>query len=214
MAKSLSITVDVRQIDTLAADIQKARPDQLASQLIPAINQQVESAYELTRKQITRSTTLTDPYVQRKMQVTKATRNNPNAEIVAFGSKSFLTSLSHYNVEQKKEKVKNPARRDLKGNAALGIPVGMKAAGKYVEVTPGRRKLMPGAFSIPGKNDNDGNPIVFIRKKYTDAVKALSGPSVYQLFRAAASDQQDQIADDFENAVTRAAQEALEKVFE
>lgn len=227
MAQStFSIKVDTSQLEALVEGLGEVTPEALGQRLVEVTNEQIESAYDLSRKRMLSGINLTDGYVKRKMAVTQATANKPVAEIIAYGGREYLTSLSHYGAMQlakdvtwSNERIASmgktfgqwPGWVRRKGNAALGIPVNKKAAGRSVEVVRGSRKKIGPAFAIPGKRDNEGNPIVF-RRNGADKVEALTGPSVYQLFRVAATALEEQIGDDYQTAITDAAEAELKKV--
>lgn len=221
---AFSIKFDVGPLTALADKLSALTPERLGGYLVAAINDTADSAYELGRKRILNGINLTDDYVQRKMRVDHATEQKPTATITAFGGRGFLTGLSHYGAMQRHRDV-NWSNADIvtggftfgpwpgwtrrKGNAPLGIPVDRKASGRSVEVVKGRRKVIGPAFAIPGKKDADGNPVVFTRDRGTRTVKALSGPSVYQLFRVAAVDIRDQVGNELEQAVIDVAERRL-----
>lgn len=223
---TFSITIDVDPLTQLADRLANLTPEQMNRLIVDAINDQIDSAYDLSLRTIQRGINLTDEYVQRKMQVEHATDRKPSASIVAFGGRGNITSLSHYGAMQLTESVNwSNARIEAAGkkfgpwpgwtrrtgNSALGIAVDTKAAGRSVEVVKGSRKKIGPAFAIPGKTDADGNPVVFRRKKGSDSIEALTGPSVYQLFRTAAEQIEDQVADDLEQAVIDMAERKLQE---
>ena len=74
----------------------------------------------------------------------------------------------------------------------------------------GTRKLLPHAFTMPGKLDSEGNPLVFVRGR-NGKVRVPTGPSVYQLFRIAADSIQGAVYADFGERVAAAVQLAFEK---
>ncbi|MGH7461959.1 MAG: hypothetical protein ACREMA_13170, partial [Longimicrobiales bacterium] len=102
------------------------------------------------------------------------------------------------------------------GNEALGIPVGMKQNGISVEVTRGGRKPITSvqSFFIRGRS---GNMLVMTRKPGTTGkkrgdLKALYGPSVYQLFRAALDDTfLTNVADNLSKSVVTLTVDELKK---
>ena len=225
---TFSVKFDTSALVQLGENLADITPKELGARLVETTNQQIESAYDLSRKRMLSGINLTDQYVQRKMAVTQATANKPTAEIVAYGGKDYLTSLSHYGAVQlakdvnwSNEKIASMGKKfgqwpgwvRRSGNAPLGIPVNKKAAGRSVEVVKGSRKKIGPAFASPGKTDKDGNLIVF-RRNAGDKVEALSGPSVYQLFRVAATALEEQIAEDYQAAITDAAERELKKVLE
>lgn len=219
-----SITIDIDPLTALADRLAGLSAEQVGKIVVGAINQTADSAYELGRKTILQGINLTDSYVQRRMQVEHATEQKPTAAIVAFGGRGNLTSLSHYGAMQLTESVNWsneriqaaghkfgpwPGWTRRTGNSAIGIAEGSKAAGRSVEVVTGRRKKMGPAFAIPGKTDNDGNLIVFRRKKGSDTIEALTGPSVYQLFRVAAGQIEDRVSDDLAQSVIDVAERSF-----
>lgn len=225
MAKLFAFKLDVNDVEDLADDLDRLTPEELAAATVKALNDSIDSAYVLSRNAMLKSINLSDAYVQRKMEVEHATPSKPVATLTAFGGSAFTTSLSHYgalqlttNVRWSNERIlalghkfeKWPGWTRRTGSAALGIPVNEKAAGKSVEVSRGRRKKMGPTFSIPGKKDNEGNPIIF-RRNSADKLEALSGPSVYQLFSSAIPLVYETVADDLEQAVAEAAQQYIQK---
>lgn len=220
---AFSVKIDMDQVTRLATKFAGLTPEKFSQFVIPAINETTDQAYALGRKTMLRGINLTDAYVQRKMKVEHATAQRPVATITAFGGKGYITSLSHYGAMQKDVDVNwsnddilsmgkkfGPWRGWTKrtGNAAVGIAVNKKAAGRSVEVVRGRRKLIKPAFAIPGKKDNDGNLIVFTRTP-AGGLKALTGPSVYQLFRVAAGQIKDDVSNDLATSVINAAERRL-----
>lgn len=224
---AFSVKIDATQLDALTAKLGTLTPERVSALAVDAINTTADSAYDLARKTILGGINLTDEYVQRKMAVEHATESKPEASIVAFGGKGFTTSLSHYGAMQltgadnwtnariqadghKFGKWPGWTRRT--GNAKLGIAADTKGIGRSVEVVSGNRKKLGRAFSIAGKTDTDGNPLVFQRipgsKK---SARVLSGPSVYQLFRVAAGKIEDQVYGDLSAAVIDLAERQFEK---
>ena len=221
---AFSIKFDVNQVIALADRLDGLTPAALGEAVVEAINETVDSAYELGRARILNGINLTDEYVQRKMQVQHATDKKPTASITAFGGRGFTTGLSHYGALQLDRDVNWSNARIIAagnkfgpwpgwtkrtGNAALGIQVDRKAAGRSVEVVKGRRKAIRPAFAIPGKKDADGNQVVFRRDG--DTVRALSGPSVYQLFRVAAVSIEGQVGDELEQTIIEVAERRLQE---
>jgi hypothetical protein len=158
------------------------------------------------------------------MQVEHATASKPEATITAFGR--MTTSLSHYGAMQETRAVnwsndrilsmgktfaKWPGWTQRTGSVGLGIDEDEKAAGKTVEVTKGSRKRLGSQFSIPGLTDNDGNLLIFRRKKGSDKLESLMGPSVYQLFRVAATAIEGDTAEHLAAAVIDLAERQLKK---
>lgn len=220
---SFSLKIDIDPLTQLGDRLADLTPAELGRFVVDAINETTDNAYDLGRKRMLRGINLTDDYVQRKMKVDHATAKKPTATITAFGGRGFLTGLSHYGAMQETKAVNWTNARILErqkrfgpwpgwtkrtGSAALGIAVDTKAAGRSVEVVKGRRKKIGPAFSIPGKKDADGNLVVF-RRDSSGKTQALSGPSVYQLFRVAAGDIQGEVTDNLEQAVIDVAERRL-----
>lgn len=222
---AFSVKVEAGQLEELVANLGALTPEALGALLVETINEQADSAYDLARGRMLAGINLTDQYVQRKMRVEHATANAPVATIVASGARKDMTSLSHYGAMQEAKKVNWsneriraaghkfgpwPGWTRRTGAAGVGIAEGLKAAGKTVEVTRGKRMRLGSQFSIPGKKDNDGNLIIFRRNK-AGKIESLAGPSVYQLFRVAAGLIEDHVGDNLESAIADAAERQLKK---
>lgn len=209
MASAFNVKVDVSKIEALAKSLGELTPEQLGALTVSAINTAASSAYELSRKTMLRTINLTGAYVQDKMSLDPATAKSPAATITAFGGKrADMTGLSHYGAMQEWRGVLHPTRS--RGDAKRGIPAGQKADGMSVEVTRGSRKRMGSQFSIPGKEDREGNLLIFRRDK-AGKIQSLMGPSVYQLFRAAATAIEGQVTDDLEATLIEMANKALQR---
>lgn len=200
MSNPFFIEIDPSQIKGLADKLAGLTPEQLGALTVAALNEATDNVYELARQRIRASVNLSDEYIKRKMTVTHASANKLTATITASGARPDITSLSHYGAMQETNPVnwsnqriqaaghkfgKWPGWTERTGSAPLGIAVNQKAAGKSVEVKPGARKSMTPMFSIPGKTDKDGNLLIW-KRNAANKLQVLAGPSVYQLFRAAA----------------------------
>lgn len=224
----MEIKVDSRPIQEAAKKLGNLTAEQLGALTVQVVNDTAQSAYELSRSRMLRAINLTDAYVQQRMQVEPATSSNLTATITAFGGKGFTTSLSHYGSMQESKPVnwsnsriqamgkkfgKWPGWTERAGAPGVGIAPNLKADGKSVEVTRGSRKRMGSNFSLAGKKDSSGNLLIFSRNQ-AGAIRALMGPSVYQLFRVASADIEGQVTDDFEKALSDMADKALKKAIE
>lgn len=208
MAGAFSIQVDIAQVEHLADKLAGLSPERVGELMVEAINATTDTAYELSRKAILSGINLTDSYVQSHMVIEKATAQNPTAAIVAFGSRGHITGLSHYGAMQLKQNTLHPSRS--RGDPARSIPAGQKAAGMSVEVTRGSRKPLAHGFTMPGKKDSDGNPLVFTRDR-NNKIRSRSGPSVYQLFKVAIPLVENQVYGNLERAVLDAAEQQFAK---
>ena len=178
-----------------------------------------DSSYALSRKIMLRGIKLTDEYLQKRMELVYATVKSPTATIFARGGRSDLTSVSRYGAMQTHVPAKNPNRS--KGTPSRNIPAGSKSSGASVEVVSGARKQFKSShvFLAPTGGewiDSSGNPLVFRRLEGTtktgkDKLKALTGPSVYQLFRSTIPMVENEIRSDLEGAILQAATAAFEK---
>jgi len=233
---SFSIQIDTAEVGQLAERLGAIDSTKLGERLIDTLNEVAESAYELSRRTITTDINLTDAYVQRRMELKPATSSKPTAEIVAPFGKKNLTNLSHYGAEVGETKPVNwsnqriirevfkgqekfgpwPGWARRKGTEHMGIPEDRKAYKMVAEVTRGKRTSIGKKFTIPGKRDTEGNPLVFQRigpggKSGKGRIEALYGPSVYQLFRVAAERIEERVGDDLRDAVIDAAERAFEE---
>jgi len=226
---AFSVKVDLAEIEQLSDRLAGLTPERIAEMMVDAVNETVDSAYELSRKAILSGINLTDDYVQSRMGIVKATTNRPEATITAFGGKGFTTSLSHYGAMQETKPVNWSTERILAaghklsakwpgwvartGDAQRNIDEGDKAAGLEVTVTRSSPKPIAHGFSMPGKVDSEGNLLVFTRDRF-GRIRSRSGPSVYQLFRVAAAQIENEVYGDLEQAVLSVAQTKFEKEFQ
>lgn len=224
------VKIDVAQLDTLADKLASLTPEAVGALMVDAINDTVDSAYDLSRKAILSGINLTDSYVQSHMHVEHATSKSPSATIVAYGGKAHITGLSHYGAMQEVKPVRWPNEKILEkhkfskrwpgwvrriGDEARGIDEGDKTAGVSVSVTTRKQLKTSKAIILPGKRDREGNAMVFKRiagsGRKDSKLKLLHGPSVYQLFRVAGALIEDQVYGDLERAVVDAAEEQFLK---
>lgn len=216
---TFNIKIDVSKVEGLAETLGKLTPERAGEITVEAINAVADSAYTLSRKIMLRGVKLTDEYLQKRMKLVYATAKSPTATIIASGDRSDLTSASRYGAMQLYGGVKNPNRS--KGTPSRNIPARNKSIGVSIEVNAGARKHFKSSrvFLAPtgGKwIDSSGNPLVFRRlegrtKTGKDKLVALTGPSVYQLFRATIPMVDGEIQDDLESRVLQVATAAFEK---
>lgn len=200
---AFDVKFNVSQVEDLAQKLEQLTPEQVGEFMVDAVNEVTGRTYLLARKTMLAGINLTDSYVQQKMQVERASTSKPVASIVAFGDKANLTNLSHYGAMQV---TKAGAGR---GDKARGIPAGQRAAGLSVEVIKGKREQFQFGFTLPGKNDGEGNPLVFARKRDTKKIVSRRGPAVYMLFRVASTKIEDQVYGDLQSAVVDEAERLL-----
>lgn len=229
---AFNVHIDVKQITGLADKLGAMTPEAVGGLMVDAINDTADSAYELSRKAILKGVNLTDSYVQSHMHVERATTKNPKAEIVAYGGKGHTTSLSHYGAMQLTKPVnwtnerivadghrlsdKWPGWVRRTGDEPRGIAYGEKTAGVSVQVTAVRKTLKTGkAIIMPGIQDSEGNDMLFKRisgsGRKKSKLQSLQGPSVYQLFRVAGAEIENQVYGDLERAVVDAAEQQFLK---
>ncbi|WP_354684443.1 phage tail protein [Cupriavidus necator] len=204
---SFNVKVDTVTLEEIADSLAHLDDATLGRAAVTAVNRVALKADADARQKMNAGINLPDSYIDERMAVELATDPaKPTARILA---RARNTTLTQYGATQLTRPVKYPndsftagamgknprkagARLPWKlrvGNAALGIPVGMKQDGISVEVTRGSRKPITSvqSFFVHGRN---GNMLVMTRKPGTTGkkrgdLKALYGPSVYQLFRAA-----------------------------
>jgi len=227
----------LRDLEKFGLDLNKLSPEELGATMVVELNRVGKDAYELSRKTILRGVGLTDAYVSRKMDTVEATKQIPTFQIVAARKKGFETGLGHYGAMPLTKRVRWPD--PIEGMKIGPYPWGMytprkddeKPAGASVEVVRGSRKNLLNAFSIPGKVDSEGSPILFVgrggrsgskventdrqgRKVGRQKIRRLLGPAVYQLFRTTIPLVRDEIEQDLEAAVVRAAEEYMNEAFQ
>lgn len=214
MASRLGVDFDVTAVTGLADKLARVSGQELVETATATVNQVTERAYDLTRKRINAGLSLSDKYVESRFEIRRAKPSaNPSATIVA---RSALTTLGHYAQQQSVQPVKRPTQ--AKGDPARGIAKGQKPAGVTVAVRRGDRKLVQGgaAFTIPKFKDSEGNALIFERVPGKTAsgkpkVRALYGPSVYQLFRLQARLSAEEIGNDLAETFTTQANALIDK---
>jgi hypothetical protein len=236
---AFSITLGFDNVLNLAQSLGSFTSEELSEVARVAVNEAAEGAYVSARKTLLRGINLTETYVIDRMEFRPAKAGKiPVAEIVAPVGRKYLTNLSHYGAMQAptgvnwtNEKIQREIIDEGKGRWAKsrneqapyvwhrrdgddkrGIVAGKKADKMTVEVVRGSRKSAGTKFTMPGKTDREGNQLVFRRdgKKVT----ALTGPSVYQLFRNAIPRIEDDVGTDLERRVIEAAERALTEALE
>lgn len=232
MALHTFIKVDVGNIPGMAEAIGRLSPEELGRRMVQTINTVTTESYELARKTMLSGIGLTDAYVQRKMEVKLASEQLPQAVIRADGNKKDAhTNLSEYGamtaskaVNWSNERIAAmghkfsnwPGWTRRTGHASIGIGANQKAAGTSVEVRRGARKQLTGkvGFQVGKLKDGSGNPLVFERASIGshNKIKAMYGPSVYQLFRVASGQIQDQVSDHLYDAVLASADQAMKEI--
>lgn len=195
MARTFALKVDANEVLRRASGLSELTGGGLGEAIVTSLNETIDSAFDLTRDRISGYASLTDDYLRRRMRVEHATKAKPEASLIAPGS--FITGLSHYDPVQNTAPVnwsnariqaeghkfgKWPGWTRRTGRTNVGIAVDRKGTGRSVQVVRGQRKRVATAFSIAGKADSEGNLIVFRRRKGSQKIEALLGPSVYQLF--------------------------------
>lgn len=214
MATKTALRIDMAQVEALTGKIGKLEPAELGSNLVSAINEVADRAYDFTRKRMTDSVNLTDDYVRRKMVVQAATAQRPEARITASGAREDMTVLGRYDAKMilAPRETTNRARPTTGG---LRIPSGMRQNGVEVKVrkTGGDSEIEYG-FLQPlraGKTDGGNGLGVFARSK-SGVKRHRYGPAVYQLFRTQMPNITDDVGEDLQRTVGDAAEANLREI--
>lgn len=212
-SRGTAIAINVNPLSEMADRVGQLDTKAIADAAVTALNETIDSAYEMSRERITVGINLSDDYLRRKMTVEHATGKKLEASITAAGDKASMTRLVSYNAQMLI--VPRKTTRPSRATGALPIPtgVGAKQGGVRVSVTRGEPKVMATAFMLPlrkgaAAGDKRG---VFIRTG--DRLKHLMGPSVYQLFGYQANRMKDEVADALQEAVSVEMDAHIEKVF-
>ena len=214
MATKTALRINMAQVEALTGKIGKLEPAELGSNLVSAINDVADRAYDFARKRMTDSVNLTDDYVRRKMVVQAATAQRPEARITASGAREDMTVLGRYDAKMilAPRKTTNRARPTTGG---LRIPSGMRQNGVEVKVrkTGGDSEIEYG-FLQPlraGKTDGGNGLGVFARSK-NGVKRHRYGPAVYQLFRTQMPNITDDVGEDLQRTVGDAAEANLREI--
>lgn len=213
MATKTALRINMAQVEALTGKIGKLEPAELGSNLVSAINDVADRAYDFARKRMTDSVNLTDDYVRRKMVVQAATAQRPEARITASGARADMTPLSRYDAKMVLAPRKSPKARPTTGG--LRLPSGMRQRGVEVQVAKasGGATLLYG-FMQPlraGKTDGGNGLGVFTRSK-SGVKRHRYGPAVYQLFRTQMPNITDDIGEDLQRTVGDAAEANLREI--
>ena len=213
MATKTALRINMAQVEALTGKIGKLEPAELGSNLVSAINEVADRAYDFARKRMTDSVNLTDDYVRRKMVVQAATAQRPEARITASGAREDMTVLGRYDAKMVLAPRKSPKARPTTGG--LRIPSGMRQNGVEVKVrkTGGDSEIEYG-FLQPlraGKTDGGNGLGVFARSK-SGVKRHRYGPAVYQLFRTQMPNITDDVGEDLQRTVGDAAEANLREI--
>ena len=195
-----SVILDTSQVDALAASLASIDDATLGRANLVAVNAVTTRAQRAAREKMDAGVNLPANYIDDRLTFEPAT--DARRPVATVTSPYKGTGLGRFSAVQVTQPVQVPKRR--RGDPGRSIPAGQKQAGLTVEVVRGQRKPISYAFVIPGIKSNDGTPVVFENtgpggKKNKGKLKALTGLSVFQLFRHALDDQAlDAIADDLE----------------
>lgn len=213
MATKTALRIDMAQVEALTGKIGKLEPTELGSNLVSAINEVADRAYDFARKRMTDSVNLTDDYVRRKMVVQAATAQRPEARITASGARSDMTPLSRYDAKMVLAPRKSPKARPTTGG--LRLPSGMRQRGVEVQVAKasGGATLLYGFMQpLRAGIEAGGNDLgVFTRSK-SGVKRHRYGPAVYQLFRTQMPNIKDDVGEDLQRTVGDAAEANLREI--
>ena len=213
MATKTALRIDMAQVEALTGKIGKLEPTGLGSNLVSAINEVADRAYDFARKRMTDSVNLTDDYVRRKMVVQAATAQRPEARITASGARSDMTPLSRYDAKMVLAPRKSPKARPTTGG--LRLPSGMRQRGVEVQVAKasGGATLLYGFMQpLRAGIEAGGNDLgVFTRSK-SGVKRHRYGPAVYQLFRTQMPNITDDVGEDLQRTVGDAAEANLREI--
>lgn len=213
MATKTALRIDMAQVEALTGKIGKLEPAELGSNLVSAINEVADRAYDFARKRMTDSVNLTDDYVRRKMVIQAATAQRPEARITASGARSDTTPLARYDAKMVLAPRKSPKARPTTGG--LRLPSGMRQRGVEVQVAKasGGATLLYGFMQpLRAGIEAGGNDLgVFTRSK-SGVKRHRYGPAVYQLFRTQMPNITDDVGEDLQRTVGDAAEANLREI--
>ncbi|QRQ86252.1 phage tail protein [Cupriavidus oxalaticus] len=206
-SSSFSVTVETATLKEVADSLSHLDGATLGRAAMTAVNQVALKAFSDAKGKMNAGINLPDSYIDDRMAFEQAM--DPAKPVARILARARNTTLTQYGAQQMTRVVKypndsfkagamgkNPRKAGALfpwklrvGNAARGIPVGMKQDGISVEVKRGSRKPVTSvkAFFVRGRN---GNLLVMSRKAGTSGkrrgdLKSHYSLSVYQLFRAA-----------------------------
>lgn len=201
---SIRLTIDTSKIEAVADALGQVSAESFGQAAVTALNTVVPQTYEAAVGDMTSTINLSPDYVEQRLFIEPAASVKvPEAHIYAPKGSGRGALIGDYSAEQEMTPVRfgnndprivagamgeNPRKpgaplpwKKRIGDEKRGIPVGMKAAGVSVEVTRNARKTIKSAFIAPLKNGR----LLPVFRESNGKLKALHGPSAWQLFRAA-----------------------------
>lgn len=210
MTRVTPITIRVKDIEALAADLGNASPAEFARATVQALNETVDKTYQLARDRIAEGVNLSDGYLRERMKVQYATPGKPQAELTAPGDRKGMTRLATYDAQMVIVPRDTAGRNRNRG--ALGIPKGLKQQGVNVTVRRGAEKEVDGGFLLRLRQGSEQGDKFGVFKREGKRMKHLFGPSVYQLFAWQAPRIADEVADDLEKTLIDRVAEQLKDI--
>lgn len=217
MAKSFELKTELADIERLVEKLGSLGESDLGEIAKQAVNDVSERTYDLAKRRMNQGLSLSDAYISSRTNLKlAASANRPRAVLGAAGA---VTTLGHY---ASKQLVQPTRTKRVKGDPIRGIPKGQKQDGISVEVRRGNRKIvregMNDVFTLvkSGKQvlDSEGNPLIVRRiGNGKGKMYPLYGPSVYQLFKYQVDKMFDDVSDDLEDTIIKAAEAAIEDAF-
>jgi hypothetical protein len=209
--KGFNVTVDISQVRRLADVIGNFSGDRLGAAVVTTLNEVVERTDEELRDRMNAGINLSDDYLRRKVVMAKASKADPKAELRVSDEP---VPLGRYDARTQVVEAKSPPSM-LKGNKALGIPVGQKQKGVAVQVRRGsvNTGFMERGFLMPLRrgDQSGGNGIGVFARNRAGRVVHRYGPSVYQLFGYQADRITDEVGDDLEETLIANIDAMIEK---
>lgn len=203
---SMEIVFDLGALDKVNAALGAIGGEALARIATDSLNQAAERAYDLGKTKLRGELNLSTAYFDKRFELRKAQYSaTPKASLFAG---SYYTTLAHYNAQTVVEN--RPVFR--------GTKLVPKQTAVLVEVTRGAMKEVRAGhkdvFVIDKIRDSEGNPMIFQRlpgktKGNKSKLKALYGPSVYQLFKTHLPTIAVELNDDLEKTILDMADKAI-----
>lgn len=176
---AFELTINPAGIEALAGKIAMFDADRLGDIARTVVNDVTARFDTSARKAMNAGIALDDAYISSRMTTVLATSAvNPVATITAQGPRAGLTILGHYNPV-----VTYRAAPGARGDAKRGVPANNRAAGVRVEVSRGKPKVIPGAFTMTLRRGAVGGDQVGVFIRELGKVRHLYAVAPYSLFR-------------------------------
>lgn len=201
---SFSVKFDLAPAAKLADQIERvASTSFLRLSAAQAVNEVALRFDVKAKREMNRGLNLSDDYIDRRMQLTRATPGGTGAVRAEIVTRGDLTILGHYPHAQLRQ-AGTPLRK--------GPSRGRRPSGVAVEIRKGQAQIQPQWFTMRLRAGTQAGDKVGVFVRTSDGKKKhIYGVSPYSLFRFQVDVGQDELTADLGQTATGLAAEAVRK---